>query len=157
LRLVGPEDLHVTLCFLGSRPVGELDALAAAIPSCAGHACELAVGAPVWLPLRRPSALAVEVHDEDGELGRLHDQLQRALVRAASDWEPQRRRFRAHVTVARVRGGRRRRGGGSWPPPPPTPRLRFAPESLTLYRSRLHPSGASYEPLARCSLVPAGV
>jgi RNA 2',3'-cyclic 3'-phosphodiesterase len=158
LRLLDPAQMHVTVCFLGSRPVDEVDALAATIPACAAHACELELGAPVWLPPRRPQALAVEIHDEDGELSRLHEQLERALAAAAVDWEPQRRRFRAHVTVARVRGGgrRERNGRAAHPAPPPTPQVRFAPESLTLYRSWLDPGGAKYEPLARCSLLPAG-
>ncbi len=30
LRLVEPESLHVTLCFLGSRPMAEVDEIAAA-------------------------------------------------------------------------------------------------------------------------------
>jgi 2'-5' RNA ligase len=166
LRLLDAERMHVTLCFLGSRPVAEIDALAATIPGCAGHASELSLGAPVWLPTRRPRALAVEIHNADGELVRLHDELQQALARAGR-WEPERKRFRAHVTVARVRGGGRRarsspgerRGERSttWPQPPPTPRTTFFAESLTLYRSFLAPGGATYEPLARCSLLPADV
>jgi 2'-5' RNA ligase len=160
LRLLGADVMHLTLCFLGSRPVSEIDSLAATIPACAGHACELALGAPVWLPARRPRALAVEVHDRDGELGRLHDELQGALARAGG-WQPERRRYRAHVTVARVRGGdrRHRRGepAGAWPDPPPTPQASFFGESLTLYRSHLGAGGATYEPLARCSLLPADV
>ena len=44
LRLLEPELLHITLCFLGARPVEEIDALAAALEGCAGHACELLVG-----------------------------------------------------------------------------------------------------------------
>jgi 2'-5' RNA ligase len=161
LRLLDPERMHLTLCFLGARPVAEIEALASVIPGCAAHASELSLGAPVWLPSRRPRALAVEVHD-DGELARLHDELVRALARAGR-WEPERRRFRAHVTVARVRGGERRarKGAGeralSWPEPPPTPRASFYPQSLTLYRSFLAPGGATYEPLARCSLLPADV
>ena len=160
LRLLGADVMHLTLCFLGSRPVSEIDALAATIPACAGHACELALGAPAWLPARRPRALAVEVHDHDGELGRLHDELRSALA-GAGGWEPERRRFRAHVTVARVRGGDRRHRRGetaaAWPEPPPTPQMSFFGESLTLYRSHLGPGGATYEPLARCSLLPADV
>jgi 2'-5' RNA ligase len=162
LRLLDPERMHLTLCFLGSRPVGELEALAATIPGCAAHASELSLGAPVWLPSRRPRALAVEVHDRDGELVRLHDELEDALAKAGR-WQPERRRFRAHVTVARVRGGQRRarKGAGeraaSWPQPPPTPHATFFPAALTLYRSFLAAGGATYEPLARCSLLPADV
>ena len=155
LRVLDTELLHITLCFLGSRPVAEIDPLAAALPACAGHICELSLGAPLWLPPRRPGALAVAVHDEDGELGRLQGNVAAALA-SVSRWEAERRRFRAHITVARIRGGGGRRGAGprSGPLPPATPSVRFAPESLTLYRSWLSPAGASYEALARCVLVP---
>ncbi len=158
LRLLDAEAIHITLCFLGSRPVDELDALAAALPACAGHACELTLGAPLWLPPHRPQALAVAVHDEDGELARLHADVCAALA-AVSGWEPERRRYRAHATVARIRGGggaRRRRGRESpVPVAGATPALRFMGESLSLYRSWLDPAGARYEALARCALLPA--
>ncbi len=158
LRLLSPDLLHITVCFLGSRPVEEVDALASALEGCAGHACELELGPPLWLPTRQPRALAVAVHDPDGELGRLHEEVSHELA-AVGGWEPQRRRFRAHVTVARVRSGRSRRGRGGLQPPlslPPTPRTRFAPESLALYRSWLEPSGARYEAVRAFALLPAG-
>ena len=124
--------------------------LSAAVSSCTGRVHELSVGAPLWLPPRRPHALSVEIHDPSGELGRIQRELSDALQRAV-DWEPQRRRFRAHLTVARIRG----RGT---PAPevavPATPPLRFAARSLTLYRSWLHPAGATYEALATQPLVP---
>jgi 2'-5' RNA ligase len=157
LRLLAADLIHLTVCFLGARPVAELAALAGALERCAAHACELSTGAPLWLPPRRPRALAVAVDDPDGELGRLHEDLVGALA-AVSGWEPERRRFRAHITVARMRGGgaRAREHHHTGAPLPATPRLRFAPESLCLYRSRLGQSGASYEALARCTLLPAG-
>jgi len=66
------------------------------------------------------------------------------------EWEPDRRRFRAHLTVGRVRGreGPSAAPGGVVQELPPTPAVRFRPESLTLYRSFLEPSGARYEALA---------
>jgi 2'-5' RNA ligase len=159
VRLLDPELMHVTLCFLGSRPVDEIDAIAAVLPACAGHACELSLGAPVWLPPRRPQALAIEIHDPDGELTRLQAEVARALA-TATGWEPERRRFRPHTTVARLRGGRGHgsREGREVPPSTslaPTPALSFAAESLTLYRSWLGPGGARYEAIASCALVPA--
>jgi 2'-5' RNA ligase len=153
LRLLAPETLHLTICFLGSRPVEELEVLAAALGSCAVQVGELRVGAPVWLPPRRPRALAVEIHDGGGgELQALHDAAARAIS-AVSGWEPQRRRLRAHITLARMgaeAAAGRRRGGG--PILPATPQLRFTPQAIVLYRSWLSPAGASYEPLAACDL-----
>jgi RNA 2',3'-cyclic 3'-phosphodiesterase len=148
LRLVEPELLHLTLCFLGSRPVEELQALGEAVGACAQPVGKLALGAPVWLPPRRPRTLAVEVHDDpDGTLRALRDDVARALADVC-DFEPERRRFRPHVTVARmgVGGAPRERGLAA------TPSLSFEPQALALYRSWLSPSGASYEAVARHSL-----
>ena len=109
---------------------------------------ELSVGAPVWLPPRRPRNLAVEIHDPEGGLEQLQRELVAELGRVVT-WEPERRRFRAHLTVARVRG---REPLLELPAGPQevqaTPFLRFQPQALTLYRSWLQPSGARYEALA---------
>src|SRR5580693_9294837 len=56
LKLVGEDSLHLTLCFLGSRPVGELAVLGDALAGCDEGTCELSLGAPLWLPPRRPQA-----------------------------------------------------------------------------------------------------
>jgi 2'-5' RNA ligase len=148
MRVLEAHSLHLTLCFLGNRPVTEVDALSGALASCAESVGELSVGAPLWLPPRRPRSLAVEIGDRDGRL----DRLQRSLVgvlAGASGWEPERRRFRAHVTVARVRDMM----VGAHDPLPATPRLSFTPDVLALYRSRLAPTGAEYQALATCQLV----
>jgi RNA 2',3'-cyclic 3'-phosphodiesterase len=165
LRLLDEQSLHLTLCFLGSRPMGEIDALAAALAASPGEPCELSVGAPLWLPPRRPHALAVEVHDRAGELARVQERVSGELARA-SGWRPERRRFMPHITLARVRGrvgGARRartdRADGEAlvreRSLPATPRLSFTPEAIVLYRSWLAPEGARYEALATRGLVAA--
>lgn len=160
LRVLAATSLHLTLCFLGSRPVGEIDRLAAAIGDCDEHASELSVGAPLWLPPRRPRALAVEIHDRDGELARVHERVNGALS-TVSGWQPERRRFRPHITLIRVgRGafGTGREGSTRArreQPLPATPWLTFIPEAIVLYRSWLAPDGASYEALARSELTSA--
>ena len=142
-RLLAPESLHVTLLFLGDRPVGEIDALAEALGEAAERntACELQTGAPIWLPPRRPRALAVELHDEDGALAALQRDIAGALCRVAGLGLP--RRFRAHLTLARARAGPARLEALA-----PTPALRFLAEEVVLYRSYLEPGAARYERLA---------
>jgi 2'-5' RNA ligase len=167
VRLLAPETMHITLCFLGARAVEELDALARALDSCATQGDQLSLGAPLWLPPRNPRSLALELHDREGWLARLQSALSQAFAQAV-DWQPERRRFRAHVTVARIgRGGTpsRRRGRGARgreahepaipAPLPATPQLSFVPATLVLYRSWLAPQGASYEPVATCGLTGA--
>jgi 2'-5' RNA ligase len=124
---------------------------------------ELSVGAPLWLPARRPRALAVEIHDPTATLTLLHARVT-AAVAGVTGWEPERRRFRAHVTVARVRDGaertrgrrhRERSSSSGQAPLPATPQLSFTPSLLVLYRSWLSPAGATYEAICKCALSPA--
>jgi len=154
LRALPAEVLHITLCFLGSRPVEEIDVLAQVPCSSATEVGELSIGAPLWLPPRRPRNLAVEIHDHDGALERLQRELVGELGRVVA-WESERRRFRAHLTVARVRGREAFPVATGGPIAlPATPALHFQPESLTLYRSWLEPTGARYQALAARSLMP---
>lgn len=150
LRILDPESLHITLLFLGERPAEEIAALAAVLSEVAGGAreCELETGAPLWLPPRRPRALAVEIRDAGGELGALQRELARGLCAVTAEQPP--RRFRAHVTVARTRAAPRRDLEL-----PATPSLRFKISEAVLYRSHLEPSGARYEPVA-CAPLGAG-
>ncbi len=153
VRVLDPELLHMTLCFLGDRSVEEIATIGEALQECAGGVGELAIGAPVWLPPRRPRALAVEVRDDpDGGLGALHEALVPALARACG-YAEERRGFRAHVTLARMREGPHGRVGERVLPP--TPALSFTPASVVLYRSWLSPAGASYEALAKHTLLPS--
>ncbi len=145
-RAVEAAGLHVTICFLGTQPIERVGEIAAVVTAEARPLGPLSLGAPAWLPRRRPRALAVELHDETGSLSDLAGDLGRALG-AAIGWEPESRRFRPHVTVARMRPGAVAPARLE-----PTPVLVFEPEALTLYRSRLEPEGAVYEPLARVAL-----
>jgi RNA 2',3'-cyclic 3'-phosphodiesterase len=165
LRLLEPDALHVTLCFLGSRPVGEIEAFGEALAAACAEATpvgELAFGAPLWLPTRRPRALAVELHDDGTHaLGALHDFVAESLA-AVSDLDLAPRasgagrgasrrggRFRPHVTVARLRAADAPRLRGL----PATPPLSFCPQSVTLFRSWLTPTEAVYEGLITHSLM----
>jgi 2'-5' RNA ligase len=153
VRVLEPELLHVTLCFLGNRPVAEVAAVGEALEECTSGVGELEIGAPLWLPPRRPRALAVEVRDDThGGLAGLHGMLVQALARACG-YEEERRRFRAHVTLARMREAPR--GRPTERALAPTPALSFTPTEIILYRSWLAPAGASYEALARRTLVPS--
>jgi 2'-5' RNA ligase len=146
-RLVPARLQHLTLAFLGSVEVSEADRIAELALGCAQPVGALATSGPAWLPPRRPRVLAVEVLDGDGALGELQAAVADSLV-AAGYYQPERRRYRPHITVARMGGAPRPR-----PTVGPTPALGFAAQTLTLYRSRLAPTGAEYEALARVPLL----
>lgn len=151
LRLVAPEALHVTLCFLGWQRQDAVEGIAGACVAVGDEpALTLAPGAAVWLPPRRPRVLAVELADGEGRLADLQQRLSEALARGGW-YEPEQRRYLAHVTVARVpaRGpavGRRPPGLDA------PPRLEFRAARLVLFRSRLSSGGARYDALAAVEL-----
>jgi 2'-5' RNA ligase len=149
LRLVDPASLHVTLCFLGSCPAAEAEAIAAACRAAVSGlaAPALVIGDALWLPPRRPRVLTVTLGDDGGRLAVVQSALARALV-AGGSYEPESRPFRAHVTVARVQHEGRPRGIEL---PAPAP-VRFTAGRVTLYRSRLGAGPARYEALAGVSL-----
>lgn len=147
LRRVAPAALHVTLCFLGSRPMAEIPAIADACSVLAGQASpDLTLAAALWLPRRRPRVLAVGVDDRDGTLGRLQAQLAGVLSRGGW-YEPESRRFMAHVTV-----GRFGRPGGREIALADPPSLRFHGPSVALLRSWPERGGSRYERLAAVAL-----
>jgi 2'-5' RNA ligase len=149
LRPVRSEDLHVTLCFLGSRPEADIDEIAAACGVAAGEpVVDSAFGSSLWLPARRPRVLAVALSDPEGALGRIQSVLSDAL--AAGGWyAPESRPFLAHVTVARA-GRDARVRPLSLPAPPAELAVRCS--RVTLYRSQLGAGGARYSALASVDL-----
>jgi 2'-5' RNA ligase len=148
LRAVGPDALHLTLAFLGHRALEEIEPLAEVVRTAASPVPDLSLGDALWLSPRRPHVLTVAVEDPTGELSRL----QAAVAAGAGEavgFVEERRRFRPHVTAARVRHRALPRRTGV----PEPPRAWFAGEALTLYRSHLGGRGpARYEPLERVTL-----
>jgi 2'-5' RNA ligase len=150
VRLQRPEAMHVTLCFLGGQPAAAAEAIAKAMRVAVGRRSEVRLmpETPVWLPPRRPRVAAVELIDDTGELTALQASVAGALARGGW-YEPERRRFLAHVTVARVG-----RNGPRQPSELPAPAvLPVIVPSVSLYRSHTGPSGARYEPLATVRLL----
>jgi RNA 2',3'-cyclic 3'-phosphodiesterase len=147
-RPVHDEALHVTLVFLGHLPEGTSGRVAETVRACAGPAADLALGPGLLLPPRRARVLTVEVEDRAGALAALQGRLAEALA-AAGVYEPERRSFRPHATVARLRSGERAPRSLSIDDPQP---VEFDGEAVTLYRSRLSRAGARYEPLERVAI-----
>src|SRR5579871_5501091 len=98
-RRLDAGSLHLTLCFLGEQPPSAVAAIAAALEESAELLAaveELRLGAPMWLPPRRPRVLAVEVGDPDGALRAMRGALVAEIARALG-WNPGHERFRPHV------------------------------------------------------------
>ena len=143
LRAVSAGSLHVTLCFLGSRPRDEVDRIADACEVVAGMSLPaLSLGQPEWLPTRRPKVLAIRLRDPDRGLERIQSCVGRSLARGGW-YEPEARPFLAHVTVARAGRRERVRPVGLEPPAA----VAWRGRTLVLFRSRLDGRGSRYEAL----------
>ncbi len=154
LRAVAPEALHATLCFLGSRPLSQVEDVARACDRVRRLPVrQLSLGEALWLPPRGPRVLAISLVDRIGELVILQTELRGALV-AAGLIVPERRPFLAHVSVARLRraavAGTPRPAATHLPEPPP--QRPFDARRVILYRSHLGRGPARYEALHQVEL-----
>ncbi len=148
VRLVRPASLHVTLVFLGHHPPEAVEAIqAAAFSRLAGLAAPaLSCSGFRGVPPRRPRLWAIDLDDPDERSAAVQAAVAEPL--AEGGWyEPEKRRFWPHLTVARLRARER----------PPRlavdpPACAFTASEVVLYRSRLGRGGADYEPLGRLRL-----
>jgi RNA 2',3'-cyclic 3'-phosphodiesterase len=155
LRVVGPQNIHITLAFLGYMPEKSIGTVAEVIHGTRSRAPRIELAPePVGKPKGRPRLFALDAESE--QTVDLQATLERELV-AKRLYEPEKRRFWPHVTVARVRPERR---GSKRPariekvPGALSEALRepFRAVRVTLYRSTLRPQGAEYAPLAQVAL-----
>ena len=155
LRPVPRDSLHITLAFLGYLPESDIERLGQIVVGLGATAPPLRLGDPLAKPSpRHPRLFALPADSPDTVA--LQKRLEEKLV-AERLYDPERRPFWPHVTVARVKS----EGRGSKPPQPVARRPGRLPAKLlspvlgvrlTLYRSELQPRGAHYTPLAQVEL-----
>jgi 2'-5' RNA ligase len=145
-RLLGREQLHVTLAFLGPRLAAELPTIVSALREAVVGAGLLALEPAAWRETR--SVGMIVLRDVTGEAGALARRLHGHLS-ALGVYRPETRPWLPHVTVLRFRARPRLE-----PPLPETGT--FVPSGAAAYLSRLHPSGARYEVLEVVSLNAGG-
>ena len=133
-RLVPREHLHLTLAFLGHRPVQELDSILEALRASAAGAGPIRLVPERYRETRSVGMLVLT--DLDGAAGRLADDLHGRLERLGV-YERERRPWLPHVTVLRFRKAPRLR-----PPLPPLGEI--VPSDAAAYHSVLRSGGAQY-------------
>ncbi len=161
LRRLPAGSLHVTLVFLGYRPEKDVGRVAEILEGLAGEpAPRIELRHPEPRPERagRPRLYVLPVESE--ATISLQAALEEELV-SARLYEPEKRRFWPHLTVARVRpegrGSRRPRQVERPPGELPQELLRSTScRRVALYRSELKPQGAQYTPLAQVELSEPG-
>jgi 2'-5' RNA ligase len=143
VRWVRPEGYHLTLRFLGNvarEAIAELsERVTDEVSSLAPFAVHLG-SALVFPSPRDPRVIAVAVEPE-APLASLADGVEHGVVAAGQKAE--RRRFRAHLTLGRVRNRRFPSVGEGAAVDCPA----FPVEEVVLFQSDLHRSGAVYTPL----------
>jgi 2'-5' RNA ligase len=137
VRVLGREQLHVTLAFLGSRPAGELDAIETELRAAALAAEPATLTVKGYRETRSVGMLVLD--DQGGRAASLavdlHERLERLGV-----YERERREWLPHLTVIRFRERPRLR--------PELPELGpINPSDAAVYMSTLRPSGAQYSVL----------
>jgi len=156
LRVVRPEALHMTLVFLGYQNEKDVKAIAKAafnvdVPAPAVQLVREPLGVPKG---KRPRLIALAANSE--ETVGLQKQVEERLVEGGY-YEPEKRAFWPHLTVARVKpeAPRSRKPALIRTQPHPLPEHMFRffrPTRLVLFKSHLRRTGAEYEALAELEL-----
>jgi 2'-5' RNA ligase len=151
-RPVDPDQMHLTLAFLGEQPDDLIESAHHALEGIAFPAFEMQLSGLGTFGSREPTVLWAGIRDAT-QVKALHDRILPALHGAGLPLE--RRRFRPHVTIARFdRSGppeheRLARFLSRWERFPSPP---FTVDGFGLWRSTLLRSGAVHEELARYPL-----
>jgi 2'-5' RNA ligase len=152
---VDPEQMHLTLAFLGEQPDDLIEAAHHALAGIRFPAFEIQLAGLGTFGNREPTVLWAGVSDA-AKVKALHDRILPALHGAGLPLE--RRRFRPHVTIARFdRSGpleheRLAKFLARWET---FPSPAFRVEDFSLWRSTLRPKGAIHDEIARYPLVGA--
>jgi len=135
VRVVPPENLHVTIAFLGARPAAAVDGILGAVRGAADG-----MRAPTLTPVRYRETRSVGMlvfEDEERRAGALAERVFTRLEEVGV-YEREQRKWLPHLTVLRFRRAPRLA--------PPLPDLgQVSPSELALYHSVLRPGGAQYE------------
>jgi RNA 2',3'-cyclic 3'-phosphodiesterase len=156
LRIVRPEALHITLVFLGYQAEKDIKAIAKAAFATDAEAPPVELQAdPLGIPPgKRPRLIALGANSD--ETVALQAGMEERLV-AGGFYEPEKRAFWPHLTVARVKpeAPKSRKPALIRTEPHPLPEHMFRffrPTRLVLFKSHLRRSGAEYEPMAELEL-----
>jgi 2'-5' RNA ligase len=162
VKWVKPESMHLTLKFLGETPDDQVPDIKTALDhACVGHsALDLTIkGCGSFPGEKKPQVVWLGL---DGQIEQLRDLAGAIEARLELlGFPPERRSFKAHLTLGRLRRGPKRGGkrGGSV-----VPLVRaiaaykdfqgpaFRADHVVLMKSTLTPSGPIYEPLAEFKL-----
>jgi 2'-5' RNA ligase len=154
LRWVSPGNIHLTLKFLGDVSSQKLQAVKKVIQEVAGSQALFSLessGVGVFPSVRKARVLWTGIHGDVDRLTDLQSHLDRTL--AGIGFVPDKRKFRGHLTLGRVKG---RIDGGSLAAAiaacSDVASRSWTVDRLVLFKSDLKPSGAVYSELFAAAL-----
>ena len=149
LRWVDPAKVHLTLKFLGNVPLDRIQEITAALKEACAEVSPFIMdvsGLGCFPTTNNPRVVWVGVQEETGRLKRLQERVEERL--AVLGFKPERRPFRAHLTLGRVRKqahvGARRIIGGIVSTTSVGDLGQMEVGEISLMKSKLHPTGAEY-------------
>jgi 2'-5' RNA ligase len=149
-RWTAMDNLHLTLRFMGEVAGPALEDLAAALDGLTGPSFELSLAGVGQYGAKRRARIIWAGVAASPPLMALQARIESAVVRAGFD--PEQRKFRPHITLARLKGAAPERVGafladhGLYAEPP------FPVDGFTLFSSHLAHTGAIYTPEIRYPL-----
>ena len=153
VRWVNPENIHLTLAFLGHIEPGQVDHVLTAVQTACEPINPFTVtlqGTGAFPDFKRPRVFWMGIHDPDGKLLRCHDHIVHELERAGFPGE--KRSYSPHLTLGRVKNSRGISAVSaeleSMHPEP----LSVDAREVVVMQSKMHPSGAVYTPLHKITL-----
>ena len=161
IRWVNPAGIHLTLKFLGDIDAALVPPLLAAIRQSAGGFDDSSfplrlAGLGVFPNNREPRVLWAGVDGALAALGRLQQSVDEAIAAPGLGFDKERRPFRPHLTLGRVRDGvpttASQKIGAAITEAPPVTACSWPAEEIHLIRSTLTPQGAIYTSLGSAPL-----
>jgi RNA 2',3'-cyclic 3'-phosphodiesterase len=153
VRWVAPQNLHVTLSFLGQVTEPMVAAIEDGLEPVARRFSPFEItarGLGVFPDARHPRVVWVGLGDAGESLVRLHAAIAEVLGRMGFDLED--KPFRSHVTIGRVKGGDGEALAACLAEAGEKTYGSFTVRDIACYRSDLRPTGADYVMLWRLPL-----
>jgi 2'-5' RNA ligase len=158
VRWVKPSSIHLTLKFLGNIHPGQVDDIAAVTAQVVRSEPLLtlrAAGLGTFPSQQNPRVIWVGIEGEVKRLTHIQNRLENDLV--ALGFAREKRGFRAHLTLGRVKDKGNRQGLIAAMTELEIPEFNsFDVTEIILYKSELRPTGAIYTKLHRMPLTASG-
>lgn len=158
VRWVSPDNLHITLKFLGDVEKRQLPAIVQACRDSATSHKEIHTGTtipgafPAWQNAR-VFWIGLQ-HDSIPRLQLLQQTIEQQLLPLG--FTPEDRAFRPHLTIGRVKRGRNADPAADFLQNHTLQEMIFTVREIVLYRSSLGPEGPRYQALENFALQPGG-